>query len=340
MTHDPEPRLTPFDALVIVRLLVGPAKGDPLPKLTKDLAPIVPGSGSPQAVGERIEQTIERWLAGGLIERVGGKTKKAVPKILLTTEGRRAGLTFLGLEELPPKTTWAAIKKSYLPARVLGLGMASPAARKAVASDATFKAALFKKTFDLPIAALPKPAEALDALTWKLMGFEDKGEKLTLKAIKTAIFNRALGDGRTTDFARAAGQLLARRIGAMRDDPREFRDATLRHWLEPTEPLSPSPPPELDPVEFASRVKAAAAACRTGRQGANKVFIAHVWRSLEHEPAFAAMGLDRFKERLAQANHQRLLDLGPADLVHAMNPDDLRLSAVRYLDTTFHFVRI
>ena len=52
------------------------------------------------------------------------------------------------------------------------------------------------------------------------------------------------------------------------------------------------------------------------------------------------MGLDGFKGRLAEANNARLLDLSRADMVEAMDPDDVRLSEVPYLGAVFHFVRI
>jgi len=93
-------------------------------------------------------------------------------------------------------------------------------------------------------------------------------------------------------------------------------------------------------AKFAERVKAAARACPTGRYGDNKVFIAHVWRRLQADPDFAGMDLDTFKDRLAEANNARLLDLGRADLVQALDPDDVRQSELSYLNATFHFVRI
>ena len=96
----------------------------------------------------------------------------------------------------------------------------------------------------------------------------------------------------------------------------------------------------LDLPSFAERVKAAARACPTGRFGDSKVFIAHVWLSLQSDPAFRTMDLAAFKERLAEANNARLLDLSRADLVQAMDPDDVRQSEVHYLNATFHFVRI
>jgi hypothetical protein len=172
-----------------------------------------------------------------------------------------------------------------------------------------------------------------------------------------------------TDFKKAASRLVARRAGARRDDGKELRDAVLRGWIDrssgpaesggaadrpalsvdrlagpgPQEP-APEPAPAVGPAlpmaTLAERVKAAARACPTGRFGDNKVFIAHVWRELRSDPDFAGMGLDEFKELLALANNFRFLDLARADLVQAMDPEDVRQSEVQYLNATFHFIRI
>jgi hypothetical protein len=96
----------------------------------------------------------------------------------------------------------------------------------------------------------------------------------------------------------------------------------------------------VDLPGFAERVRAGARSCPSGRLGDNKVFVVHVWRALRGDPAVAGLDLDGFKRRLAEANHARLLDLGRADLVEAMDPEDVRLSEVHYLGATFHFVRI
>ena len=76
------------------------------------------------------------------------------------------------------------------------------------------------------------------------------------------------------------------------------------------------------------------------RFGDNKVFISHVWNSLQNDTDFYIMDLAAFKQRLAESNNARLLDLSRADLVQAMDPDDVRLSEVTYLNATFHFIRI
>lgn len=164
-----------------------------------------------------------------------------------------------------------------------------------------------------------------------------------------------MGNGGAADFKKAVTRLLAQRLGARRDDPKELRDAVLRDWinreesgLAPAEAAAvPDEPPShalalsvLDLSSFAEHVKSAARDCRTGRFGDNKVFIAHVWKALQADPAFGTMELTAFKERLAEANNARLLDLSRADLVQAMDPNDVRHSEVHYLNATFHFVRI
>ena len=127
---------------------------------------------------------------------------------------------------------------------------------------------------------------------------------------------------------------------------KEMRDAVLRRWVdEQTSPaltpsLPASPPAAFDLSGFVQKVQAAAENCTSGRFGNNKVFVIHVWRALQNDAAFNEMDLAAFKRHLAEANNARLLDLSRADLVQAMDPDDVRLSEVSYLNATFHFIRI
>ncbi len=206
-----------------------------------------------------------------------------------------------------------------------------------------------------------------DALAWKLLGI-DSSKKFSAKAVQTALINRALGNGREDDPKKGAAKLLARDFGARRSDANELRQAAIRQWVggpastpapapTPTpEPTAVAPPPTLtpppapaptptavpplDPDTFARRVQEAARTSPTGRFGANKVFIAHVWRALQQDPNFANMSEEEFKRRLAEANNARRLNLSRADLVEAMDPEDVRRSEVRYLDATFHFILV
>jgi hypothetical protein len=63
-----------------------------------------------------------------------------------------------------------------------------------------------------------------------------------------------------------------------------------------------------------------------GRFGDRKVFIAALWRQLRTSPAFEGMTLDRFKQRLVEAHEKGLLVLARADLVAAMDPDEVAQS--------------
>jgi hypothetical protein len=354
MATTDSPKLSAIGALVLTRLLPVSEKGETAAKIRKDLDPLLGHRWSGTALAERVERALGELEATGLVTFLRGKTKKSAPKVAATPDGRRQALAFLGIDQLKPKTTWATLRKIYLPAQVLGLSASTDASIKAIASDPGFKAILLKQQFQLPAAELPKLDDVLDALAWKLIGFDDSARKFALKAVKMALFNRELGDSRATDFKKAANHLLAERLGARRDDSKELRDAVLRGWIdqhsearsggadahEGQATLVAAPQVELDLPTFAERVKAAAGTCTSGRYGSNKVFIAHVWMALQSNPLFQTMSLGAFKDRLAQANNARLLDLSRADLVQAMDPDDVRQSEVQYLNATFHFVRI
>jgi len=321
--------------------------GDTAAKIKKDLEPLLGHRWEGAALTERIDLALAELESNGLVALMRGKSKKTVPKVVLTVTGRQRGLEFLGVRELKPKTTWGLLKKTYLPARVLEMPLSSDVLFKAFSSEPAFQAVLLKRQYSLSTADVPRPDEATDALAWKLIGFEGEARKFNPKNVKTAIFNRALGDHHVTDFKKAAARLLANCLGARRDDPKELREAVLRSWIDEHEPggeklsSSPSLPSHgLDLPSFAGQVKTAARTCPTGRFGDSKVFIAHIWRSLQSDPAFRTMDLATFKERLAEANNARLLDLSRADLVQAMDPNDVRQSEVHYLNATFHFVRI
>src|SRR5690606_22206608 len=156
-------------------------------------------------------------------------------------------------------------------------------------------------------------------------------------------------------------------------------DAALRRWIDRTEGAAETPPPAPSPTSpiprapagmpeppgpgaraeprpstigataaapaidlpaFARRLPAAAERTTTGHFGDNKVFISHVWRTLRSDPDLNGMSMEDFKRRLGEANNARLLDLSRADLVQAMDPQDIRESEVAYYGATYHFVRL
>ena len=222
-------------------------KGELSSKIRKDLEPLLSHRWAEAELTERIDQTLRDLESIGLIARLPPKSKTAAPKVVPTTEGRRQALEFLGVAQLKPKTTWAVIKKTYLPSCVLGTPASNETLFKKLNLEPSFQALLLKRHYGLSVADVPKLQEAIDALAWKLMGFAGETRKFDVKNIKTALMNRASGDDRATDFKKAAVKLLAKRSGMSSDDPKKLRDAVVRSWIDQSE-TPPAAPPSLTPA--------------------------------------------------------------------------------------------
>lgn len=74
-----------------------------------------------------------------------------------------------------------------------------------------------------------------------------------------------------------------------------------------------------------------------GRFG-DKVFIAALWRLLASDPRMQGITMAQFKRLLIDANRQGHLVLARADLVGAMDRDEIRESEISDLGSEFHFV--
>jgi len=331
--------LTPVDLLVLSRLLVGSNQGVTLKALTRDLRPLLEHCHSGTALQEQIVQSLNELAERGQVQLE--RTKKGdLSKARTTTEGHESMLFVLGLEALPPKTTWAQLKKNYLPAVALDLPTPKGDDLKLFKTETGFKAALARSQFQLPVdTSYPTKKKAYDQLFWKLLGIESS-QDFNVTNIKKALLGREL-NRTVAQPDQGVNLLLAQKVGARRTDRDEIRWAALRRWID-REITSGKDQPREKPIslkDFAHRAKQAARSCPTGRFGENKVFIAHVWRQLSQDPVFNGMDINEFKKRLAEANNARLLDLSRADLVQAMDPDDVRESEVQYLGATCHFIR-
>jgi hypothetical protein len=344
--------LSPIESLVLARLLLAGEKGAKIGDLKKDLEPLLGHRWSGGELTAVLERTVIKLVSLALAAYQPVKSKRAAPAVALTEKGCRTALDFLRIDQLPTKSklTWDKLKKSsLLLAPALGLaGPGSPLAKNDI-----LRGVLLKTQYDLPLGELPTAKQAKEAWTRKALGMGER-EKVTLDTIQAALFRRESGDHRATTPIKALDRLLAKRLQARRDDPKELRDEILRHWVDASlgkRPMGASPPgdsaasaptlsPPLDLAQFARAVLAAACRCQNGRYGDNKVFIVHVWKAIQHDPGFDGMELAAFKTRLAEANNARLLDLSRADLVQAMNPQDVQLSEVSYLNATFHFIRV
>jgi hypothetical protein len=294
--------MTPPLGLLVLAWLTTRPDGGVLSDVKKALRRYAP-SGVPEAV--------DGLRAAGLVDGARGRVR-------LTDAGRAEAEAFLG--EWPGPRRWAALERSHILPRILGVDRAGTADE--------LRAAAIQRHDDLPRG--PSLARTADALGWKLLG-GPPGEPFTRARVLAFLVGRSLG-ARAGDLAAALRLAAAHAAGARRADARELADAIVRGWL--------GGPDAVDGVDdltgFARRAQAAAAASPTGRFGDNKVFIAHVHAAL----ADPALDLPAFKARLVDAHREGLVTLTRADLVEAMDPRDVAESETRYLGATFHFMRV
>jgi hypothetical protein len=336
--------------LTLIRLLPPGEKGETRDKVSKDLATLDQG----EDWSARFERTLEALKAGGLIATV--KKGKTV-RLTLTDQGRQTALRHLGIDELPPKTTWAKLKSTYVLALALGHDSPSAADVKRISAAAGLKAELLRSHYELPLDEKATIKQATDALSSKLIGLEPTdpftmerivaellrregillraGQKPTLKAIQEALLRRELGEPDAKD---PVTRLVARNLDARQANPAGLGEAAVRRWVGSSE--EPTPPDVTPLEEFARRVQNAARGSSTGWFGEGKVFIGHVWRALRFDDAVRGINFDEFKDRLIEAHNARFIELGRGDLVDAMDPADVRESATPFLNAVYHFVRV
>ncbi len=230
--------------------------------------------------------------------------------------------------------------------RVLGVAPEATALRKKLNDKNGLCAYRAQQRFDLPPGVQLTPAKVVEALACRLICRE-----LGLEATAADL----APSGPLSSLTKVAKQLPNTLTGTLRADADSLRNALLRDRLAQTEGPSfiaahgddtqsrePDEPEQRDmdlPV-FAAPVQALARTSPTGRWGDNKVFINHIWREFQAEPNFPRLDLAAFKERLLKAHRGGLLRLERADLVEAMNSDDVRASETPFLTATYHFVLI
>jgi hypothetical protein len=347
--------LSPLGALVLLWLSTRqkPVEGQGTrAELDKALAPLLEGRWSGAEQRGVVDEEIDA------LERAKQLTRGKKTNLVLTDEGRRAGLAALGVTVRPGKGDWRTVKK-YLLAPALGFSLSTTKlSAKSVLDTERVRARILKQRYTLRVSDHPTLSQAANALVWRALGVDTK-ERLTLKAIRTLVLNRELGAVKQQDHDSALAQLAAKAVEATRAGADELQMTVLRRWATGVEVVLPisepkaangaaevvkptvaeAPVPESDDKAFADRVLTAARTSPTGRFGENKVFISHIFRKLLEEGAIAADS-DAFKDRLVAVHRGGLLSLSRADLVGAMDPRDVASSEASYLGATFHFVRI
>src|SRR5262249_36400489 len=106
--------------LVLVRMLTAGTRPPGPAQVRKDLAKFFHDPPSAEQWQEQIDELVE----AGLVTR---------KPFRLTDAGRRQALEFLGLDQLPPGTTWPVLRSRYLIPKALGIPVSAAGTREQVA---------------------------------------------------------------------------------------------------------------------------------------------------------------------------------------------------------------
>lgn len=342
------------------------AHGKPLkpPQVQKDLAAVLPEQATEAALATAREELVAAGLAEVFVPPPKASKAKKLPAtppappladpsvIEATTAGRSAAAALLQVEAIPP-INWTKLQSQFLLPLAMGLpaGSKPPTAAKLVPTLVTRQ---------LGLKPGLTPGKLLEAIAFRELGFPDIG---SWKELQAAALNRLLS--RTTgQSVNLAGKQLESQVplavlGVSRAAPEVIKAKVLRDWLakkprssesggveERSSPDRHQPTPPLadargsfNLTDFAHRVTDAARNVPpAGWFGQNKVYINHAWRRFNADNDGNATDLATFKSQLIDAHRGGLLTLSRADLVAAMNADDVAESEARYLNGQFHFI--
>ncbi len=360
----------PVSDLVLVRLLAATTNGLTAAQVARALHPILESAVRSSRLSDEVASALRGLADTGYVTEptpdAGGakaSSKTKTPRYRLTESGRARALEYLGASYLPSKVDWGKhLKKTYLPAKALGVRIDSSADLKRMAGAAGLLAGILKEGQGLPEQGRLSERAVLDAVLWRALDVVSD-RPFTLGEVKAHLYGKLLGLEGPIEEKRGKTQLAARAVDARQPNADGLRqalverlvgggaDADARH-SDATDSHAPSKhvekgqsahgaaAPPADLKAFAARVLEAARTSPTGQFGMDKVFIAHVWRQFERLGHAQGMTEDEFKQRLLAAHRANELTLSGADRISRMDPEDVRASAVSYLNAEFHFVRI
>ncbi|WP_166831428.1 hypothetical protein [Thalassoroseus pseudoceratinae] len=335
------PSAQPLDVLgqmILVRLLDSGKNPPPRSKIESDLKLLVALSASKSEWQVRLAATLNTLQENDLIN---------VKPYRLTDAGRQHALAFLNIDSVS-KVNWPTLRDRYLIAAALGISSADKQAFRDVGTSNGLRPAVLVKHFNLPGSAVPSKARVTHLLAWQQLRSAHEIEIPTTKDIshKNILFATLLAGQKGDDPVKL---LAAQVTKAESNSIKHLREAVIRDWLADKAPVAmptPSNPKSADSdshtpnlTEFADRVRTIAKNSATGRFGDNKVFLSHVWNQYRGDGGGNGMTRSDFDQLLVDANRKNLLTLSRADLISAMDPQDVQSSEIRLANSTFHFLR-
>lgn len=332
-----------LEDLVLARL-AAPAKSPPTPsEVARGLFSFVSFRLSEAEWRRELQEIVARLRAAGHVD----------PKRLTLTESGAGRLAqALGMTTLPPARGWREFKAKHLPRLVDG-------GRSPELSSKDPALGVVAQGLGVPATAARSESSVGDAWLMRHLGL--RGKKPTLDAVRAALLARELGlpeRPRTKDVLHLYAVKLTGARSAKRDD---ILEARARRWLETTDrqpnatlpaaapedamppeelPSTPRPVSSKSPQGAIEKILAAARAPGTARFGDGKAFIGSVWQRLATDPDVGELGEAGFKRLLVEAHQRGDLTLSRADLVSAMDPNDVAASETRHLNATYHFIQI
>jgi hypothetical protein len=240
-------------------------------------------------------------------------------------------------------STWKQLCDRVLPALGLGIGPADLKTHSRLSSRDAWAAAIVSRALGLWTHGAPPTMPALcDQFAWQRLGLVGKAKRLPAE-VRALCLQRELATT-PAPVDRLLRLLAARELATPRTELRSLRDALVRRWLE-VQPLGAAAPrvaaPGADPAvarEFVSDLRLAVANVRHGSFGDRKVFISAAWSELRTASGWADISLQDFKAQLLHAHRAGQVALARADLVGAMDAQQVALSETLAEGASFHFV--
>ena len=326
--------LEKLEVLILARLSVAGRKPPSDAQVSRSLQPAWARRLSPSEWRESYARALASLRRRGSI---------APDRLALTAAGRDRLKAALRLRGSPRAKSWSEFRRRHLP----HLLFAGTRATETVDP----RLALLAERLSVPVAARSTTESVLAAWLKRQLGVEGKP---SLESVGLALLGRELGLRPKQRPRALLRQSLALLSGATKDSADAVLDARLSRWAssEPASPnrarapATPARAAALDPAALdaafvqraVGKIERAASEPSARRFGPDKVFIASVWEALARDPELGALGEAGFKHLLVEAHRRGLLDLSRADMVAAMDPEDVAASETRHLSATYHFI--
>jgi hypothetical protein len=279
--------------------------------------------------------------------------KSKVKRPTLTDAGRQLALSALGLKALPPKLDWPQAR------RMLALQVLAPAkapAEKLNADAIATQILIAQHGLPSSVATL---SQAIERLAWRALDIETDAPFTAAAAQRHLLRDLVPADTRAAgnswrrmfavravhargNTADALSRALLLSTKPLRADVPRSSAATQQRENRPGVGNDNAPQSTVQPslADFAQAVSRAAQSPQVRRFHGDRAFIGSVWDHMRASKMIGEMSLDEFKTKLVTAHRKQLLEIVRADLVGAMDPNEVRRSEARFDNATYHFVAL